>query len=275
MSRFSSLVALFVRDLVRRRMLWIIVFIVIGVIGLNYWTAHAMERAVGGGQSIDIATKRAASSLDDLASTVRSMTSYAVIAIAAIVAPESRRNGTTQFVLSLGVGRGVLSAAQFVALTLLIAAGSLALHVGFSIAALSVEAVTFREAILSWPLLMGPLIATAAAVFALSTTFGILETYMVFFGAPFVTGTILELVHDKLDGVPLAPVRAVENLRLLLPDTHALMVWPHLGVAGAGPSSESIWAWPVIHNMLAVTLWILIGAALLRRHDFGSRTALK
>src|SRR5687767_10242489 len=128
MSAFFSLVRLFVRDLIRRKLFWALVVVMIGSAAIAYWTNQQMVDAMGRGESYDMASRRAASNLDHLADSVRTWLYIAVILLAAQVAPESRKNGTAQFVLSQGVRRDVLAASQLTALAFLITSGVLLVH---------------------------------------------------------------------------------------------------------------------------------------------------
>ena len=116
MSAFGPLVRLFLRDLVRRRLFWILAFVALGGAALNYWAVRSIDQTMGNGDTWGMASRRAASGVENLASTLRAWAAFFVVLLAAQVAPESRRNGTTQFVLSMGVRRDTLAFAQFAAL---------------------------------------------------------------------------------------------------------------------------------------------------------------
>ncbi len=116
---FVSLVALYLRDLPRVAACSGASFCPLAaVIAVNYWTTELMSEAVSEGETWDIATRQAASRLDGLMTFLRPWFGFVIVLLAAQLAPESRRNGTTQFVLALGIRRNVLAAAQFVALSI-------------------------------------------------------------------------------------------------------------------------------------------------------------
>lgn len=275
MTGFGALVWLFVRDLVRRRLLWVLAAVTLACVALNFWTVRTVEEAMGNGATWDVATKRAASGLDDLAGTMRAWAVVLVVLVAAQVAPESRRNGTAQFVLSSGVRREVLAAAQFAALALLLAVVTLIIHVGFAIAGIHVGALSVREAALAWPLLFGPLVAVALAAFALSLTASALETYLVFIVVPLVTRALPSLLHSLPRGLPSFVVRAIDNIGLLFPAASDIIVWPHLGLAATGGDPRPELAWPVVHACSATLFWTALGLWFYRHLDLGSRTAAK
>jgi hypothetical protein len=273
---FVALVLLSLRDLARRRLLWGVVLLLLGGLGLSYWARRLMEDMLELGASYDVATHRAAQTLESVASTLRLSTVFAVILVAAIVAPESRRIGTTQFVLASGVGRRAHAASQFVALAALVTAGTLVLHGGYFAALARLGTVSAAEAGLSWALLLLPLLAAAAAVFSMSLTLSTIETLLLFLAAPFALDVAI-LGASSLASHPwLWLVRLLESARLLFPNPADATPWPHLSFADPSqrpPVPESFW--PAAHTLLAAAFWTGWGLLALRRHDFGSRTAIK
>ncbi len=187
-----------------------------------------------------------------------------------------RRNGTAQFVLSLGVRRDVLAAAQYCALALVLVAATLILHVGFAVAGLKTGALGGHEAALAWVTLLPALLAVAACVFALSLTASAPETYLVFLGIPFLTSALPSIISGFPKGFPLWLARGIENLGLLFPDPDQLVLWPHLSFGRSlGGTPLPQWTWPLAQSAAAVAFWIVLGLWRHWRHDFGSRTALK
>jgi ABC-type transport system involved in multi-copper enzyme maturation permease subunit len=272
---FGALVRIFLRDLVRRRLLWALIFITAAAMAIIYWTTQVMEEAVGNGESWDIATRRAASQLDNLVSLLRPWLGFVVVLFAAQVAPESRRNGTTQFVLSLGVRRNVLAAAQYVAMAIMLAAAIGILHTGFSVAGVKTGYLNGQEIALSWIALLVPSLAMAASVFALSLTASAFETYLVFLGVPVFTRILPGAIGGFPKAFPLPLVRGIQNLGLLFPEFDELVLWPRLSFGGGMAAPHPQWHWALAHTMAAVAFWVVLGVWLQRRHDFGSRTALK
>jgi len=272
---FASLVSVFLRDLARRKMVWILLLVTLGGIALNYGTTHVIEAAVGQGESWDVATKRAASQLDQTAGMLRGWLGFVVILLAAQVAPESRRNGTTQFMLSLGVRRTTLALAQFTALGLFITGAAFIAHAAFAVAGLHTGAVTGREVEIAWVGLLVPLLAVAAAAFSLSLTASAIETYIVFLGVPALTRSIPSIAHGFPHGFPRALARGMDNLGLFFPDLDAVISWPHLSYGAASGAPHAEWHWYVAQLVAIVTFWTVLGVWLQRHHDFGSRTAVK
>jgi hypothetical protein len=272
---FGALVGMFLRDLVRRRLFWALVLLTLAIVGVNYWTTRVTEDALGDGATWDIATHRAASLLEDVAAWMRGWIGFVVVLLSAQVAPESRRNGTSQFVLSLGVRREVLAAAQFTALAVLLGAGFAILHLGFAVAGLKTGYLTTSDAALAWLSLVVPMLALAACVFSLSLTASAIETYLAFLGLPLLARVLPAQMHGFPRAFPPALVRAIENLTLLFPDSETLIAWPLLsfGRSSGRPAAEL--AWPVAHVLAATAFWVVLGVWLQRHHDYGSRTALK
>jgi ABC-type transport system involved in multi-copper enzyme maturation permease subunit len=267
-------VRIFLRDLVRRKMFWLLVAATVGVVAVIYGASRTMEDALGNGESWDVASKRAASHLDNLALSLRTSLPLLVTLLAAQLAPESRRNGTTQFVLSLGVRRDVLAFAQFTALSVLIVATTFIVHVGFAIAGIRAGATTWNEAGVAWITLLVPLLALAGAVFAVSLTWSGIETVLLFVGVPFMTRTLPNLANGYPKSIPMAFVRCFENVSLFFPEVDEVVQWPHLTYGSAnGPLPT--WQWPAAHLFLAVLFWVAFGVWRHRHHDFGSRTAVK
>jgi hypothetical protein len=274
-TRFGALVGIFLRDLSRRKMVWLLLVVTLAIVAIYYGTQRAVEESIGGGDTWEVATRRAASRLDQLAATLRGWLGIVTILLAAQVAPESRRNGTTQFVLSLGVGRGTLAAAQLTALSILLTALCLILHAGFAVAGLRTNAVTTYEVAVAWLWLLVPLLALGAAVFAISLTASPLETCLLFIGVPLLARTIPGWAHGFPKGAPHAIVRAVENLGLFFPELDEIIAWPHTTYGSANGAPYADWHAPAAHLAAAIAFWIVVGLALHRHHDFGSRTAVK
>jgi hypothetical protein len=271
---FGGLVKLFLRDLVRRKFLWVLVVLTLAMVGLTYATTRTMEEAIGNGETWEMATRRATNQLESFASWMRPWLAFAVVLLAAQLAPESRRNGTTQFVLALGVRRHVVAAAQFAALTLVLTAGVLIVHAGFVVAGLRAGNMHANEIAASWVTLLAPLLAIAASVLSISLTASALETYLIFLAVPLLA-SIVPTIHGVPKVVPLALVRALENLNLLVPNPTELTTWPRLtfGDAHGPPSPE--WGLLVAQACTALAFWMLLGLWRQSRHDFGSRTATK
>ncbi|MBX3212426.1 MAG: hypothetical protein KF850_10370 [Labilithrix sp.] len=270
-----GLIGVFLRDLVRRRMLWVIVLATLGVLAANYGIQRTMERAIGEGASWDVATRRASANLERLAEQVRDWLPVTIVLLAAIVAPESRRNGTTQFALSCGVRRGQIAAAQFAALSVILGVVIAIVHVGFAIPGVTTGAMSPAEVAAAWVGLLVPLFALAAAVFCLSLTATAIETYLVFLGVPFVVRTIPNVVGGFPHWLPRPIVTAIDNFGLLFPEVDSLIPWPHLSYGKPSGLPHAEWHWPAAHLSVVIAFWLVAGLWRYRRHDFGSRAAVK
>jgi ABC-type transport system involved in multi-copper enzyme maturation permease subunit len=198
-----------------------------------------------------------------------------VVLLAAQVATESRKNGTTQFVLSMGTRRWVLAAAQFVALGIVLSVALLILHAGVAVAGFRTHFMSSREIGLSWLVLLLPALATAASVFSLSLTASTIETYLVFLGLPFLCRTIPQGIGGLPKRFPLFLAKGIDNLMMLFPRFDELMTWPHLSFGAEGSSPPPQWHWHAVQLAAATFFWVAFGLWLQRRHDFGSRMALK
>jgi hypothetical protein len=105
MRQYLTLVRLFWQQLIRRKSLWIVMAVVGVALLVNYTIQSEMKAMLEDGVRYDIATRRAAASLESYAGQIRMGSVFLVLAIAALVAPPARRDGTTQFVLTLSVSR--------------------------------------------------------------------------------------------------------------------------------------------------------------------------
>ncbi|MBX3189666.1 MAG: hypothetical protein KF819_21760 [Labilithrix sp.] len=270
-----ALLSLFLRDLVRRRMLWAIVLVTLAVLALNYGIRRTMESALGEGASWDMATRRATSNLEQLAAQARRWLPVSTVLLAAVVAPESRRNGTTQFALSCGVRREAIAAAQFLAFAIIDGLVVAIVHVGFAIPGITTGAISASEVALAWVGLLVPILALGAAVFAFSLTATAFETYLLFLGVPFAVQTIPALIRGLPRWLPRPVVTGIDNVSLLFPEIDAIIPWPHLSYGRLDGLPHPQWQWPVAHQCAVIAFWLVLGLWRYRRHDFGSRTAVK
>ena len=272
---FLALVRLYLRDLVRRRLLWGVALVALLVFAIGYWTSNAIEDAMGQGASYATATRQAAARLEGLADQVRDWLYVAVVLVAAQVAPESRKNGTTQFVLTSGIGRGRLAGAQFTALSILVGAAIVVVHVGFSVAFFRAHALVPVDASTAWVMLLAPMLAGAAGVFAVSLSAGSIETYLLFFGVPLLGRTVPTWMGASVKHVPEVFVRLFENVALLFPSYAELARWPHISPVRSDGAPFAHWGWTIAQGVLATAFWVSLGVYRHARHDFGSRTATK
>jgi hypothetical protein len=162
------------------------------------------------------------------------------------------------------------------ALAALLTAGTLVLHGGYMAAVARVGSVNGAEVLLGWALLLVPLLATAVAVFSVSLTMSTIETLLVFVAVPFAL-QVAVLGASSLDAHRwLWLVRVFESARLLFPNPADATPWPHLSFSSPAPRAPAPeMLWPVVHALLADAFWTTWGLFALRRHDFGSRTAIK
>ena len=280
MRQYRSLVWLFWQQLIRRKSMWIVVALAGVVLLINFVVASQMEGMLEEGIRYDIATRRAAAALDSFADQIRQWSVVLVLVVGALVAPPSRRDGTTQFVLTLSVSRRRLALAQFGALGLFIVIGTLVVHAGFVIAAYRLGVLHVREAAISWLFLLVPLLMWATASFSLSLTRPALLVYAILLGIPYLLLPLLSAFigtwSTKVpEAVRLLASRAVDNWGLLFPKVATLIVWPRAILPTPVRPPWPAWSWEALHVLAATAFWVVIGFWTYRRHDFGSRTPTK
>jgi hypothetical protein len=275
-----SLVWLFWQQLIRRKSLWIVTTIAGLAVLLNFTISQQMQEMVEDGVRYDIATRRAVGMLDQYAEQARAGAILFVLLVAALVAPPARRDGTTQFVLTLSVSRLRLAVAQFGALTWFVLLGTLIVHVGYCVAAYRLGTLRADEALFSWLLLLLPLVFVAMTSFSLSLTRPALLVYAILLVIPYVLFPVLEGALDEAstsipEALRLAGGRAIDSLQLLFPYPDSLILWPRLGPPAYPRPPFPAWQWEILNYLAATAFWVVAGLWAYRRHDFGSRTPTK
>ena len=277
MDSLWSLTTIFLKQLIRSRALWVVSSIVAGMVIINYFIQSQFEGFLGEGASYDIATQKASSILQSFVEQIRSTAILLIVIVSALVAPESRKNGTTQFVLTLSISRFKLALSQYLALTIFIFISVIILHIGYSIAATNLGIINMLEMAFSWCYLLLPLILFSAAIFSFSLSFSAIETYIVFLAVPYIGfGLLAYGISIIPEYIPMFVVRFIDNLQLLYPDIESLIIWPKLShnFNIAEPPFPR-WSWMYIHTLLTLAFWILVGLWFYRNHDLGSRTITK
>ena len=280
MHQFLTLVRLFWQQLIRRKSLWIVISLVGVALLVNYTIQTQMAEMVEEGVRYDIATRQAAASLDSYAGQIRQGSVLLVLVIAALVAPPSRRDGTTQFALTLSVSRLRLALAQYGALAAFIVLGALVIHVGYMIAAQRVGILSWPEALFAWALLIVPLFAQAAASFALSLTRPPLLVFGILLGIPYLLLPVLGYFVESWDTdvprvVRLFAARSIDNVDLLFPRLAPLVAWPDLSLPTPERPPYPAWGLEAVRALAATAFWVVAGLWAYRRHDFGSRLPTK
>jgi ABC-type transport system involved in multi-copper enzyme maturation permease subunit len=277
MNLFLTLTLLFLRQLMRRKWLWSVIILFAVMMLINYIVQAELEKAVGAGLTYDVATRRAVSTLQSFEQQIRAYSVILILVVSGLVAPASRKDGTTQFVLTLSVSRYKLALSQFTALASFVLVSVLIVHAGHAMAALKLGAITLGEIAFSWVFLLIPLMVYSAVVFSYSLAYPAIVTYAVLWAIPSV---LLPLVGAGIkefgNHIPTVMVRFVDNLELFFPDIESLILWPRLsfGVVQKEPPFAT-WTWQIVHTLLAYSLWILVGSWFYRNFDFGSRTPAK
>jgi hypothetical protein len=277
---YLTLVRLFWRQLIRRKSLWIVMAIVAAVLLINYTISARMKEMLEEGVRYDIATRRAAAALETYAQQVREGSVFLVLVVAALVAPPSRRDGTTQFVLTLSVSRRRLALAQFGALAVFILLGTLVVHLGFVVAAHRLGTSRPSEALFAWALLLLPLLVLAAASFSLSLTRPAVVVCLILLGVPYLLLPLLAAFVDSWETVVpqalrLLAARSIDNVKLLFPRLPPLILWPRLALPTPERPPLPAWGLEGLHALGAAAFWVVAGLWAYRRHDFGSRIPTK
>jgi hypothetical protein len=280
MRRYLGLVLLFWQHLIRRKSLWIVVALLGALTLINALIQSQMTGMLEQGVRYDIATRRAAASLDGYVQQIRGAAALLVVIVAALVAPASRKEGTSQFVLTLAVSRFRMAAGQFGALALFIALGTLVVHAGYCVAAYRLGILGPAEALGGWPLLLVPLLLAATSSFSLSLTRPPAVVYALLIVIPYVALPLLALfVSSWSTDVPawirLVSARFIDNAGLLFPDVGPLIAWPKLPLATSDRPPIPAWGWETAHQVAAVAFWVTAGLWAYRRYDFGSRIPTK
>src|SRR5262245_13226701 len=130
MSRHFTLVRLFWQHLIRRKSLWVVIALVGVVVLVNIAVQSQMRAMLQEGVRYDIATRRASASLERYAGQIRQGAVVLAVIIGALIAPAARKEGTSQFALTLSVSRLELALAQLGALSLLVVLGTIVVHLG-------------------------------------------------------------------------------------------------------------------------------------------------
>jgi hypothetical protein len=278
--QYRSLVWLFWQQLIRRKSLWIVVALAGVVLLINLAIASQMKGMLEEGVRYDIATRKAAAALDSYADQIREWSVVLVLVVGALVAPPSRRDGTTQFVLTLSVSRRRLALAQFGALGLFVLIGTLVVHAGYVVAAYRLGVLQVRAAAVSWLFLLVPLILWAAVSFSLSLTRPALLVYAILLGVPYLLLPVLSAFIGSWSAkspeiIRLLASRVVDNWGLLFPKVATLIAWPKASLPTPVRPPWPGWTWEALHALAASAFWVVIGFWTYRRYDFGSRTPTK
>ncbi len=276
MNSSSSLIALFIRDLLRRRILWFLVTLIAAMVAFNYLLAQNSATAVEGGASADAALHQAAATFDQWIAYILPRIMVVGVVMAVLIAPESRRNGTTQFVLSVPMKRRSLAFTQFASIAVFISIAYMIIHFGVAIGGWRVGTVGLAEAAGAWVTLVIPALAVSAVVFALSLVFSLAATLVLCLAIPSGLVVLTEAVRQAEAFDPTVPLKMLEHAAFLFPAWENLIFWPRLPTEALnmGPATPG-WGWLLAHEVLVVAFWVMLGSWLYLRHDFGSRTALK
>jgi hypothetical protein len=280
MRQYLTLVRLFWQQLIRRKSLWIVMALVGVVLLINGMIRSQMEAMLQDGVRYDIATRRAAAALEGYAAQIRQGAVLLVLVVGALIAPAARRDGTTQFVLTLSVSRRRLALAQFGALVVFVFLGTVVIHVGYSAAAQRLGVVRLPEALFGWFLFLLPLLLLTAASFSLSLTRPALVVYAILLGVPYLvlpllTAFIASWTVEVPEALRLLAARLVDNVGLLFPKVEPLVIWPRITPPVPERPPYPAWGLEVLHAVASGVLWMVVGFWAYRRHDFGSRIPAK
>jgi len=272
----ASLVSLFLRDLVRRRALWVLVTILAGVVAFTLYISD-QTTVTRPGNDLGLGNvDQLVGSFAQLAQALHYFVLLFVTLLALLVAPESRRNGTTQFLLTLPISRGRVARAQFAAAALLIAASVSILHLGIGYGGWRIGAVSGFELCLSWVPLLALCLLQALAVFALSTSMSATATLVLMIVVPILLAVSVQSLAAFRTVDTTLPIRLLEHARFLFPDMSGLLAWPRVWLSydlGQVPATSSLLM--LAQQGCAVAFWTAVGLLRYRRFEFGSRTLLR
>lgn len=278
MNSFRTLVKLFLLQMRQSKALWIICGIMIVTILFYVYTQSQVKAWMDNGLSYDMATRQASGKLNELATGIKNYTVVFVFVISALVAPTSRKNGTSQFVLSFQVSRMTLALAQFLALAIFILAAVLIIHLGFGIMAFRLGHIGLMDLLFGWITLLVPALTVAAASFSLSLSLSPITVYLILLGIPSLVISLAESFFTSAMGgwVPVFLARLVDNIALLFPNPGSLMFWPYLGpdVTVSAPPFP-VWSWSFYNILFATIFWVSLGYYFYRSLNIGSRQVLK
>lgn len=277
MHSFFSLVKIFLSQLIRSKVLWMICAVITAMVLLNIYYQSQIGEWLEGGMTYDMATRKAANRLNSLAEQVKSYSVLLVILVSALVAPASRKNGTTQFVLSLQVSRLKLFIAQYAALAIFITSAVLITHIGFGIVGFYIGSIGILELFAGWISLLIPLLVIAAVSFSLSTAFSAIAVYIALFGFPFLLLPLFDtLMHWKGKLIPVQIARFIDNFGFIFPDPEFLMFWPRLSPKFITTDPPfPIYTWSILNFIFSAAFWILLSYYFYSNYNIGSRQALK
>jgi hypothetical protein len=280
MNGFWTLTGLFLKQLIRRKSLWIVFSVLAVMVLMNYFILSEMERALGAGESYDIASRRATSQLQSFGGEIRNYSMVFVLVVSALVAPAARKDGTAQFVLTLSAGRLKMAAAQFTALAAMVSTSLLIIHIGYVAAALKIDAMTGIEAMVSWIFLVLPLLLYAAVIFSFSMTRPAVVTLIVFLVLPYILLGLAEAgineMAKRLAFAPMVLSRFVDNAAFLFPKIKQIILWPGLTpamIVKQAPFPD--WTWLILQILFSSLFWMILGYWTYRNYDFGSRNLTK
>ena len=269
MTTVLTLVRVFLHDLVRRRALWIVLAACVAMIAMAGMAGHAFDDAIREGESFDVATRQAQSQLNGYAERIRQGLLFVGLILGIQMAPEARKNGTTQFALSVGASRLQVAIAQFAALGTLLTALTFVLHAGFVLASWRYIDLQAAEMLLGWSTMWLRIMGGALTAFSLSMTLSGVECLLLLVLLP----GVLSLLRASTRELALSNTflsNLVENLPLLFSDMSFTAAWPRLTY-----KLPATFYWMSVHELIVALLWVSVGYWLLRRHQYGSRTAVK
>ncbi len=280
MNSYRTLTGLFLKQLIRRKSIWLVCAVFMVMLTINVFINAQFKEYLDQGATFDVATKKAAKQLESYAGQIKGYGLMIVVMVSALIAPGSRKDGTTQFLISLSVSRFRLAVSQLTALIIFVFVSTLLIHVGYLIPALKLGIVSIPEILFAWLYLLIPLLLVSLIVFSMSLSRSAIMTYAIFLLIPFLLIPLMESslisLADKTDMIPFFLSRCVDNLEFLYPPIHTIIFWPHLtlGPPVTEPPFPN-WTWTVVHLMTSIAFWLTLSAWLYRRYNFGTRVLTK
>lgn len=272
MNSLPRLIGLFLRDMLHRRYIYLVIIptILFGLYLAVYFLALDEK------EQEEINPALMSQALNELADQSRSIMVFLAFFAAATAAPASRKNGTLQFVLSLGASRMKLALAQLIALSIFLFSFVFVLQVGFFITGFGADYLSLLELATGWILLWPVIILAGLPIFALSLTRNAAESLGLYLGVNYLALALHAMGHFLGKDFPAWAKPPLENILLLFPDYSQFIFWPHfpdaerIGVRlGDHPSLMAT------HLLLVTAFWVILGLFFYHRHNFGTRPETK
>jgi hypothetical protein len=274
----KTLTVIFLRQMKQSKALWIIFGIALFIIIYDFYSQSRIKESMAMGMSYDVATRQAVGKIREFSDELKNYMVILVFVASALVAPASRKNGTTQFVLSLHVSRMKLALAQFTALSIYVTAAVLIIHTGFGVMAIKTGFIGIPDLLFGWIPLLMTLLMVSVVSFCLSLNLSSISVYLIFL---FIPGSLSAIRREYFTttwgaATPVPIARMIDNLIFLFPSPDSFLYWPFAnpGLRVLGPPYP-LWFWPITSFVFITLFWVSLSYCFYRKMNIGSRQVLK